>query len=198
MTLIAYDMIASEAWDRLEQAADSPDAALRLFVVATMATDGAPDARLMILRGASRRLARVWFHTDCRARKVAQVRRQPAACAVAWDPGLGLQMRLHGTASVHESDDLARRHWDQMSHAVRALYGSSEPPGVPLRRPDPRIASMRRQLERGEAWLAAARRNFAVIEVEVSAIEWLQVSAQEQRAAVMHAAEDWAAEPVAT
>lgn len=196
MSLIAYDMIAREAWDRLEQAADAPDAALRLFVLATAAEDGAPDARIMILRGASRRLARVWFHTDGRARKVAQLRRRPAACAVAWDAAAGLQLRLRGNATLHEGDDLAARHWDQISRAARTLYGADEPPGVPLRRPDPRLAKMRGQHERSDA-AEAARKNFAVIEVEVSTIEWLQVSAQEQRCAVIRAAADWAVEPVA-
>jgi hypothetical protein len=47
---------------------------------------------------------------------------------------------------------------------------------------------------RGEA---AARGNFAVIEIAVDSIEWLQVIEAEQRRAIMFAATDWAVQALA-
>ncbi len=195
MGLIAYNVLADEVWRRLNDAADSTDHPMRVFVLATTGADGAPDARLMVLRGADRRTGRIWFHTDRRSDKVEHVRRHPGVCAVAWDHRSGVQVRLRGAAAVHEDDPVATRHWEQINAATRALYASPDVPGAPLRQPDPRLMCLRHALDAGTE--AAARANFAVIEVAMRTIEWLQVLDDSQRRAVLHAATSWAVQPVA-
>jgi hypothetical protein len=195
MTLIAYDALAEQAWGRLEQAGDDPNHPLRVFVLATVRTAGAPEARLMVLRGADRRLGKLWFYSDSRSEKIEQLRLHPQVTAIAFDRAAGLQLRLRGAAAIDESGPLADQHWSQVGMAVRALYASPDAPGRPLRQPDPRLLGFKRSIDAGGE--AAARANFAVIEVSVDSIEWLQIMEDDQRRAIMFAATGWAAQALA-
>ncbi|MHC4427792.1 MAG: pyridoxamine 5'-phosphate oxidase family protein [Planctomycetota bacterium] len=191
-----YEAISSEVWARLAHAADRPGHPMRFFVLATSGPDGVPDARLMVLRGADRRRGRVWFHTDRRSEKVRQLEAQPALCAVTYDVVDCIQIRLRGRGSVHVDDELAWAHWEQAESAVKALYAATDAPGIPLRQPDPRLMDHKRAMM-DAATEAKARSNFAVIEVVLETIEWLQVRDGLQRRALLHAATGWAPQPVA-
>ncbi len=193
--LIAYEALPDEAWTRLALAADDPTHPMRLFLLATIAPDGSPDARLKVLRGANRRRGTIWFYTDRRSEKVGQLHEHPALCAVAYDRRDGVQLRLRGNATIHELDWQATKHWTQMGMGVRALYAASDPPGVPLRQPDPRVMGVKQAID-----VAAeddARRNFAVIEALVQSIEWLQVQEDDQRRAIMLTTTGWAVQAIA-
>jgi general stress protein 26 len=193
--LIDYEMLAEEAWTRLRDAGDERNHPMRLVVLATVDAGGAPDARTMVVRGADRRSGRIWFYTDRRSEKIDQLCSCQWACAVAWDRTAGIQLRLRGTATVHESGPVADRHWRQASLALQALFAAPDAPGRPLRPPDPRLVGMKRALDEG--CLTDARTNFAVIEMQVRTIEWHQVIEGEQRRAVLHAATAWAVQPLA-
>ncbi len=149
----------------------------------------------MVLRGADRRLGKLWFYSDRRSEKIEQLRRQPQATAVTYDPEASVQLRLRGTAGVDASGALADQHWSQVGMAVRALYASPDMPGRPPRQPDPGLMDVKRSIDAGGE--AAARGNFAVIEITVDSIEWLQVADGEQRRAIMFAATDWAVQALA-
>ncbi len=193
--LIAYEALPDEAWTRMAQAADDPTHPLRLFLLATIAPDGSPDARLMVLRGADRRLGKIWFYTDRRSEKIGQLHEHPALCAIAYDRRDGVQLRLRGNATIHELDWQATKHWTQMDMGVRALYAAPDPPGIPLRQPDPRVMSMKQAMNVDAD--ENARRNFAVIEALMQSIEWLQVQEDDQRRAIMHAITGWAVQAIA-
>ncbi len=195
MELIPYNTLADESWTRLREAADSPLHPMRLLNLATIAGDGTPDARLMVLRGANRGRGRIWFYTDRRSEKVGHLRERPAVCAVAYDPEDRVQLRIRGTALIHESSPLAEEHWTHTSTVIRWLFASPDAPGLPLRQPDPRLMSMKQAMNAGIE--ETARDNFAVVETDVKSIEWLQVTDDQQRRAIMHAATAWAVQPLA-
>ena len=192
--MIDYEKLAEESWSRLWAGSDDPAHPMRLVVLATVDADGAPDARTMVLRGADRRLGKIWFYTDRRSEKIDHLRASGAVCVVAYDPADRIQLRLRGTATLYLTGTQADLHWRHVSLALKALFASSDPPGRPMLQPDPRLAGIQQSLDAvGEA---GARANFAVIEVRVKAIEWLQVRDNEQRRAVLHAATGWAAQPL--
>ncbi len=195
MTLIAYEAVADEAWARLWEAADDPSHPMRLVTLATVGDNAEPEARVMVLRGASRELSRLWFYTDWRSQKVDQLRERPAVCVVVYDRTRGVQLRVRGTATVEQAGALADRHWSQGAMALQALFASPDPPGRPLKSPDPRLMGMKKSIDAGEE--AKARGNFAVIEIAVDSIEWLQVIDPDQRRAIAHAADGWAVQALA-
>lgn len=189
MQLISYDSIADQAWTRLVQAGDDPSHAMRIVVLATLGDGPSPEARLMVLRGADRQLGKLWFYTDLRSPKVEQLRTCPTVCAVAWDTACGVQLRIRGTATIDSSSPLADDHWRQASMGLQVLLQSPDDPGRPLQQPDPRLMGMKTAMDADDE--AAARRNFAVIEITITGIEWLQVCDDDQRRAIMNPVTDW-------
>lgn len=171
--LVPTERIADAVADRLVSAADDRTHPMRVTTMATAGLDGRITARIMVLRGAEERFARLWFHTDVRATKVAELRADPSTCIVAYDPRDGVQIRLHGRAVIHGDDDVAARHWQQLDLAARHLYQTEGTPGVPHAEPDPRARAAIERIET-QADPERARRRFAVIEVTVDSIDWLQ------------------------
>ncbi|MHC4107257.1 MAG: pyridoxamine 5'-phosphate oxidase family protein [Planctomycetota bacterium] len=195
MSLIAYERLAQESWDRLQQAADDPTHPMRLLVLATSAPDGTPDSRVMVLRGANGRMGRIWFYTDRRSVKLEHLRHRPLVCAVGFDPNETIQLRLRGTTIIHESSPLADQHWTQANLLMRQLYASPDAPGSPFSQTDPRLVGLQKAVDTGHE--ERARRNFTVIEMQVQCLEWHQIHGQEQRRAIMHASTGWAVQPIA-
>ncbi|MEE8458470.1 MAG: pyridoxamine 5'-phosphate oxidase family protein [Phycisphaerales bacterium] len=195
MALIDYERIAEETWTRLALACDDPTRPMRTVVLASVNVRHAPDARLMILRGVDRQRSRLWFYTDIRSAKLEQLRAQPAVTVVAWDPADCIQLRFNGTATIQTNGEHIDDHWRQASMGLQVLLASPDDPGRPLTRPDPRLVGMKHSLDAGEE--KAARARFAVIEIALSSAEWLQISGDEQRRAIMHGANGWAVQPLA-
>lgn len=190
--MLSYGEMPDEAWRRLIDAGNDRAHPMRLMSVATVDDRGHPDSRLLVLRGASRDLGCLWFHTDRRSGKIAQLHRCDRLCAVAYDPESQVQLRLTGSASVHADDQLADRHWQQAALATRYLYRTSLSPGQPLPVPDPRSGAVA-----SDDSTTDGRENFAVIEVRLDDIEWHQLSGRDQRRARLRAASGWSPTPLA-
>jgi pyridoxine/pyridoxamine 5'-phosphate oxidase len=186
---IEYDAINQVVWQRLSDAADDQTHPMRLLTLATMGEHGSPDARILVLRGADPQLHCLWFYTDARSAKAAQLEKCPQACAVGYDPRDAVQLRIRGNVKLHRDSELAERHWEQTDFHVRHAYAVPSKPGEPLSPTDPLMRLHRDQLAAGD--LAPARRNFAVIELVIGEIEWLQLSDVGDRRAVMRAADGW-------
>lgn len=189
--VIPYAEMPREAWLRLEQAADDPAHPMRLLVVATVNERLQPAARLLVVRGASRKPARLWFHTDARSAKVSQLRHQPLICAIAYDPRDGVQLRVEGRAIIHVDDRITDLHWAQTDLAVRYAYAVAAPPGEAFNavETDPRSAAHRHRIDEGRA--EQGRTHFAVLEIDVETIEWFQSTTSSQCRALMRAEGDW-------
>ena len=192
---VEYDAIVQTVWQHLSDAADDQTHPMRLLTVATMNEHRWPDARLLVLRGADPQLHCLWFYTDARSAKAAQLEKCPHACAIGYDPRDAVQLRIRGNVKLHRDSTLAERHWEQTEFHVRHAYAMPVRPGQPLSRPDPLMRRHRDQLVADD--LAQGRRNFAVIEMIIGEIEWLQVSDGGDRRAVMRAADGWKVTPLA-
>ena len=176
----------AEAWRCLRTGAASRRSAFHHPTVATIGRDGFPRARTMILRAADPEARRLRFHTDLRGEKVAELGTAPRIAVHAYDPGHKLQVRLTGFGHVHHGDEIAREAWRQSQPMSQACYGVVPPPGSPLNEggaftlPEPHSPA-----------LAAGEANFAVLLVEVMAIETLYLAHRgHRRARFLWSAED--------
>lgn len=189
---VALPDIPECIFSSLNKGADNREHPLHLLTLATVSSDGRPSACLMINRGVDRAKARIWFHTDLRSPKVADLRSRPEACVVGWDPRTSVEIRLSGRCSIHHaSDALAQSHWDHFSRTAMWLYehpqAPQQDPGdgpVDLRLPnDPAALS--------HAITARARAQFVVLQVQIDSIDWLQATDRTQVRATLKASEDW-------
>lgn len=122
------------AWGVLRQGVEDRTAAARVLALATVAADGAPAVRNVILRAADRSAATVDVHTDARSAKVAALRAEPRAAAVIWDPATQLQLRLSGEIAILAGAAVAED-WNRVPRAARVSYGNDPPPGEPIAGP---------------------------------------------------------------
>jgi general stress protein 26 len=194
--LVPLDGISDYAWRALRRGADDPSHPMHILTLATVGPDGRPSARLMINRGAEREghVGRLWMHTDSRSPKVAELQGAPFACVSVWDAAAGIHMRLHGRVVLHQHDECARKHWEQLSSAARWLFDAPDAPGQAggsVEPPDLRLPRDKAQLP--HKLTARERDRFTVIEVRVETIDWLQATQTQQRRAVMHADGGWVA-----
>jgi len=193
--VVGYDEIAGEIWSGLAAAADRSDHPWRWHAFATVGSDHRPNVRTLVLRGAMKKESVLWYHTDIRTPKIAQLRVSPAVSCLCYDPARGIQVRLDGTAIVHHEDDDAKHHWSQFGMAVRYAFGIVHQPGVELARTDPRTHQARKSLtlpREGDGFSL-----FAVIEVRVDAIDWFQSSAEGQRRCRLERKQGWTPVPLA-
>jgi general stress protein 26 len=188
--------LADEAWRRLISSANDRTHPMHLMAMATSGLDGRPAARVMTVRGASRELNRLWFHTDRRSPKAADLRANPHLCLVAFDPRDGVELRLSGRAELLESGAEADRHWLQATMIIRHLYASPTAPGEPLPPPDPELSRPHESMS--EALTRRARANFAVIEVTIDTIDWFQILETRSARAILRAGSNWRTEYVST
>jgi hypothetical protein len=144
-------------------------------VLATVAHDGAPSARVVVLRGVEAGAGLLWVHSDSRAAKVAEIAAEPRVALTFHDPGspscAPLQLRLSGEADCEQDPALLEAAWARVPALSRRNYGSADAPGTLL--PD----------GGGEAARPADdRRHFAILRVQARRLELLRLGEPHRRA----------------
>lgn len=192
------DDLLADTWRTLVRAVADSRHAFRWPALATIAADGGPDVRTVVLRNASEALRRLELHTDARSAKLAQLAARPQAMLLFHDARRRLQLRV--AVQVAHGDDEARRSaaWAMLSPAARRLYEIGPAPG---RRIGEAQAEALRAFTAGqgddtagpaedEAGSAFAR--FVLLDCTVASIDRLDLSSDGQlRSRHVHEAGGW-------
>lgn len=172
------DATLARAWALLARGAADRRSGFHTVQFASLAEDGGPRVRTVVLRGvaADRRMARV--HTDRRSAKAAELARDPRVELCAYDARLKVQMRLRGVAVIQAEGPAADAAWAGSQLRSRACYRAALGPGALLARadeadPDPAPP----------ASPDAGRENFVALCVVIDRIEWLYLAAAGHRRA---------------
>ena len=167
----------AEVWARLVRGVHDRRAAARHPTLATVAPDGAPQLRTVVLRAADRAQAQLTVHTDLRSGKVDDLRAEPRAALHVWDRGAHLQLRLSARATILTGSAVADL-WARLPDPARLAYGGTPSPGHALpdalaydKTPDPAA--------------------FAVLQLDVEAMDILHLGRLHRRA-VFARADGWA------
>lgn len=172
------DLTLAEAFKLLTRGVVDRRSAFRTIQVASVAADGAPDVRTVVLRGVEPAERRVRFHTDRRSGKFTQLGADPRVMLHGYDPGAKIQLRMTGRATIHVDDAVADEAWARTATAGRACYAIEPGPGTAIAAP---IAAPQDQPH--------GRDQFAAVRVTIEALEWLWLSAHGHRRARF----EWAA-----
>ncbi|MBW6397769.1 pyridoxamine 5'-phosphate oxidase family protein [Roseomonas sp. HJA6] len=130
--------------------------------LATVARDGAPSLRTVILRAFDPATRRLRIHTDSRSPKTAELRAEPRAALLAYDPATHTQLRLAGRVTLHDCDAIAEDAWVTSRESSRMTYAAALAPGAPLPAPlagpdDPQ----------------AGRIHFVAVVMTIDCLDWL-------------------------
>jgi pyridoxamine 5'-phosphate oxidase len=172
MTAATLENCLDEAFRRLAGAAADRRCPFHTPTLATVAPDGAPEARTLVLRGFEARARTIRLHTDARSAKVLSLAREPRCQLHLYDAGAKLQLRLSGSATLHGGDALAESAWRDSREPSRMCYAVEPGPGSPVGAPlsAPRDAS-------------AGWDNFRAILLCFDLLEWLELAAAGHRRA---------------
>lgn len=144
------------------------------FAVLATARDTQPAARVVVLRRADPASRELVFHTDIRSPKIHELRENPTATWVFFDPQKLIQIRTTGRADIHNGDAIAEAAWQLTPPVNRINYASTLPSGTPLAEAQD-IATPRDD--------DTGRANFAVVITQITQLDWLQIEPTRQRRA---------------
>lgn len=160
--------IHDRVWQTLSRGVADRHAPARHLAFATVAPDGAPQVRTVVLRAADRTAATIDIHTDLRSAKIAALGADPRAEALVWDPRAHLQIRLSGPVAILTGPAVAPL-WSRIPDTARVSYGNTPGPGVPI--PGP--------LDHGPGDGTAV---FAVLRMAIARIDALHLGDRHRRA----------------
>ena len=174
MTDGRLSVLCAETWADLEQSLTIRTAPLRTPTLATIAGDGRPTARIVVLRAVAAEHVRLVAHTDARSAKAEEIAVDSRASLVFWDPDRRRQFRFEGTASVVGYGEDVDTAWAATPPSARWSYGGTPAPGASLATPD----DWRPPVDD-----AAARTAFRVISFAARRLDWLELGAERHRRA---------------
>lgn len=121
----------TDAWDLLIRGVHDKRAPARHPTIATVAEDGRPEMRTVVLRGADRTAATVEVHSDTRTAKVRELVAHPHAALHVWSARHHLQLRLALRVEILTGEAIADR-WEKVPPGARVAYGTEPAPGSPI------------------------------------------------------------------
>lgn len=173
---VSLDEILADIWSELTLGKSQADHGFHLPVLATVDEHGAPTARIVVLRACDAQSRVLRCHTDRRAPKVAHIERQPKVALNFYDPVLRVQLRVTGQAVVRPiGDAIATAAWESASLGSRRCYLAPDAPSVVSKVPTANLpdALLTRHPTVEES--RSGQMQFAVVETQVSRIDWLRL-----------------------
>ena len=172
MTKPTLQGLLDDAWNLLQSKQG------RLVSLASIALDGAPECRTVMLRQGDRGSATLCVHTDLTSTKIAELRNQPRASLLLWDDASQIQIRVRGRVKITSGPQVASI-WNAVPDGSRSSYGVTPAPGTPIpdsdtydRTPDPA--------------------KFAVLSLTLEALDVVHLAEDFHRRALYERNRDWA------
>ncbi|WP_085677606.1 MULTISPECIES: pyridoxamine 5'-phosphate oxidase family protein [unclassified Pseudomonas] len=155
----------------------------RLMQLATLDAHGWPDARTVVLRSVDAGAGALYFYVDKRSAKCAQVSAEPRVALTALSPCGVLQVRLQGLAKLVDDAEQLQRCWCAARDKTQALFRHGAVPGQVID-----------SSESARATTADGFEHFAMMRIEATALEWLDLAQPvQQRARFERRQGDWQA-----
>lgn len=171
-------------WQRIAEGVRERWTPWGLPSLATVGPTGEPQSRVLSLKSVDSEGRRFGFHTDVRSDKVEALAADPRASILFWDPFDAVEARFAGRASLFRGE---RHAWCDASPLSRSASAVELAPGTQL------YASTPFEELPAAADESVARARFMLIEVEVTAIDWLWLGPRDMRRARFHwTGTDWA------
>ncbi len=164
-------------WSRIAAGLDGSWPPWSLPTLVTVAEDGAPRARVLALRAVDAQHRCFTFHADARSDKVRDIAAEPRVSLLFFDRDDAIQVRFDGVGFVHHTDPQAAAAWRGVSALRRSACSVAAEPAEPL--DEPQRFDRLTTLPDADAGFT----NFALMVVEVAAIDWLWLGPQDMRRA---------------
>ncbi|MFO7719165.1 MAG: pyridoxamine 5'-phosphate oxidase family protein [Gillisia sp.] len=156
----------NETWKELEDGATKYGHPFRTCSLATSEISGGIRQRTVNLRKLTKENS-LLFYTDVRSTKIEQIRKNPQASTLFYNPSLQLQIFLSGIIKVHSEDSLWDDHLENIEGRSINDYNTLYAPGKPIK--NPIEVTRTKDL------------NFAILELIPDTIEYLKLRDEPNR-----------------
>ena len=163
-------------WDHLIRARHDRKSEFRWMNVATIDMQSNPQIRTVVLRSVNARDHTLAFHTDRRSAKWQELNGNTSVALHFHARRAAVQIRMSGHVLVAGEDERLKT-WQHLHDGVRKTYGQKLAPGSVVSEPEENhdCAIMNE---------AQAYANFAVINVTIHKIDWLELGLDRNRRAL--------------
>ena len=174
-TVSTLDDVLNLSWKLLHKGVGNHRHPFYRPVLATM--DGnKPEVRTVILRSFSEKERILICHCDARTSKVTQIQANPNVSWLFYHPKKWIQLRLSGTASIHQDDKIAETQWANVRRTTRINYCAEIPPGSPTEKPTSGLPEFLKNSASKILDCPDARQNFAAIVCRFDQMDWLMLA----------------------
>ncbi|GIK88340.1 MAG: pyridoxamine 5'-phosphate oxidase family protein [Burkholderiales bacterium] len=178
--------VVDAIWASAERGVAERWTAWGLPTLATAGANGMPQARVVALRGVERERRTLWFHSDRRSAKFAELQADPRASVLFWSPEDAVEVRLAGRVALHVDDPVAHAAWTHASPLSRSAAQIALAPGTTLHAPTP-FESL---VQEGDPEMAFS--HFAALAFVAEALDWLWLGPRDlRRARLTWIGHDW-------
>ena len=141
-------------------------------------SDSKINSRVIVLRAfdPEKRILRI--HSDSRSRKIKDVSENSDATLLGYDPGLKIQLKLHGSIDTHYQDNTADLAWRDSQEMSKVCYSISESPGKEIDDPG------KYDVDSENINLNEGYKNFAVINFHFNSLEFLYLRSSGHRRSI--------------
>ena len=133
------------------------------------------DARVMVLRAFDAQGWRLRLHTDSRAPKAQVIAADPRIAVLFYDKGAKVQIRARGTGAILREGGEVDAAWAASTNFARRCY-LGEGPGTSADGPTSGLPPEFEGVEPEDAQLIPARENFALLQITLTALDWLYLA----------------------
>ena len=146
--------------------------------VLSTCSDSKINSRVIVLRGFDPQKRVLRIHTDSRSRKIKDISENSDATLLGYDPGLKIQLKLHGSIDTDYQDKIADLAWRDSQEMSRVCYSISESPGKEIDDPG------KYDVDSENINLNEGYKNFAVINFHFNSLEFLYLMSSGHRRSI--------------
>ena len=161
--------IETQIWELLVQSSNSANTPFHQGNVATI-NNNIPEQRTVILRSVNASRKILSFNTDIRSLKIEQLKINNSVSWLFYDKTLKVQLRMYAKAIIHRNNAVAELAWEKSRLSSKMCYTTQQKSGSFIDSPE--FVEVNRTDVEVEL-LDFARGNFAVIETQVYAIDFV-------------------------
>ena len=167
-TLITADQILSDAVENAKTLFHSP--------TVSSIEDSKIVSRVMVLREFNLKERSMRFHTDYRAPKIKQYKKNNTATVLGYDPILKVQIKLQGTIESHYHNSITRSAWDGSTTRSKKCYSVKGGSSIVIDNPD--------EYDLKDGKIEDGYVNFAVLVFKFDSLEFLHLKSSGHRRAI--------------
>lgn len=148
------------------------------------------NIRTVVLRKVNIAKKQLAFHTDIRSGKWKDLQQQNNISWLFYDAPGRIQIRLSGTATLHQDDAVAEEAWTTSTMSSRKIYLGETGPSATSASPVSGLPDAFEANDPSPEESRAGRKNFGVVITTVTWMEWLWLNSKGHRRAGFTYSED--------